>query len=54
MGLFTTYIAYSLGKRAQRNRDAQERWVQFGNLDECEVCGYSEEKHDDQGNCPTY
>jgi hypothetical protein len=54
MGLFATYVAYSLGKRAQRNRDERDRWVKFGDLDECSKCGYSEEKHDDFGNCPTY
>jgi hypothetical protein len=54
MGLFTTYLVYSLGKRAQRKHDAEERWIQFGDEDQCADCGHPESRHSEEGDCPTY
>lgn len=54
MGLFGAYVAYSLGRRAERKNARRDHWVRYGEYDECSECGYAEEKHDDEGNCPTY
>ena len=58
MGLFTFYLGYRKGKRAERRRASRGTgWDDVDNDyddDVCDNCGHLERQHSDEGLCPDY
>lgn len=54
MGLFTYYLGYRHAKKKAARRQQREEWSMNDGDAECDVCGYLESQHDDEGRCPSY
>ena len=55
MGVISALFWYGVGKRkAKREVNDDDCWVDNYYEDVCTNCGYRESQHSDQGDCPTY